>query len=259
MNGLGEPREIVIDSHEWNQQEKKGRLYSYHMSSDRYERPIKKSYEVWIEAASEVTLGALVSKKLCTIGYYDFIDFNYEDCISERKVEALAHELGRNEEDIYVAVKETLEQLQQEVRKEFSYSEEYQAKKEHEKIIKAYQKAKREFAMQYGFMEVEYDRCYNVFGQLMDANYLNDLMERLEERQAQAKQSKRYRKEYYRSRFHDYFNASTASVAYSDQERNMLGKFYKLLAKKYHPDANPKIDTSAEMTLLNKLKKDWSI
>jgi DnaJ-class molecular chaperone len=39
----------------------------------------------------------------------------------------------------------------------------------------------------------------------------------------------------------------------------MLGKFYKILAKKYHPDSNPDIDTSAEIILINKLKKSWRV
>ena len=41
---------------------------------------------------------------------------------------------------------------------------------------------------------------------------------------------------------------------YSEEEKDMLKQFYRVLSKKYHPDANPNTDTSKQMQLLNQLK-----
>ena len=41
---------------------------------------------------------------------------------------------------------------------------------------------------------------------------------------------------------------------YTDEQRDMLEEFYKVLAKKFRPDLNHDRDTTAEMQLLNSLK-----
>lgn len=252
---IGEPKEIIVDSREWLKKDgEKGKVYSYHMSKERFERPIDLCYEVWVEDESTQQ-----SVKITTLGYYDLVDFNYMDYLSERVVNQAATQLNTSKEQIYQLVKEQLDPLQNKTREEFSYSDEGRAKAEHAQVIKKYNEAKRIFTMQYGFSAVDYDRCYNVFGQLMDGAYLGELNKILEEREVSRSKSKKYRKEYYRSRFNEYFNSSRASTEYGDEDRMILGRFYKVLAKKFHPDANPSTDTSKEMTLLNKLKKEWRI
>lgn len=256
-HSIGEPKEILVDSIEWEYEGHRGHSYSYHMSKERFERNNAIKYDIYIEKesvagedAQEVLLGM--------IGYYDFVEFGYEDCLGERKLENTAKELNVNKEELLAVIREPLEQLQSKIRAEFSRTEEAHAKKEHEEIIAKYHKAKRDFSLQYGFPARDYDRCYNVFGQLMDEEYLGRLQQRLKDREQMKFESKRYRKEQSQKRFHESLHSST-SVDYSVDEQVMLSKFYKLLAKKYHPDANPGLDTSEEMTLLNKLKRQWKV
>lgn len=256
-HSIGEPKEILVDSREWEYEGHHGHSYSYHMSQERFERNNGMRYYIYIEKESttkedtqEVLLGV--------IGYYDFVEFGYEDCIGERKLENTAKELNTSSEELLATIREPLGKLQATIREEFSRTEEAHAKKEHEEILEKYHKAKRDFSLQYGFPARDYDRCYNVFGQLMDAEYLGRLKQRLKDREQMKFESKRFRKEQSQKRFHEYLHSST-SVDYSEDEQVMLSKFYKLLAKKYHPDANPGLDTSEEMTLLNKLKRQWKV
>lgn len=45
----------------------------------------------------------------------------------------------------------------------------------------------------------------------------------------------------------------------SHYEKETLKQFYRVLSKKFHPDENPDIDTSKQMTILNRLKDEWGV
>lgn len=255
---LGEPKEIVVDRTEWERDGYRGATYSYHMSQERFERTKEQCYHIYVGWENERPEGAEEEVKLLTMGYYDFIDFSYESSLGDRMLELVAKRLMTTKEDILAAVRKPLDELQASIREEFSKTEEFAARKEHERILEAYKKAKHEFTIQYGFSSIDYDRCYNVFGQLMDATYLGKLKKRLEERENMKYESKQYRKSQSQKRFYEYLHASKRTD-YTPEEQEMLSKFYKILAKKYHPDANPGTDTSEEMTLLNKVKKEWGV
>lgn len=252
QHSFGEPKEIIVDKREWQKDGQQGYTYSYHMSKERFERDQNFSYSVIVSNPSgeEVVLA--------TIGYYEFVDFDYEDCIGERRLERAAEELGVDQEMVLEVIREPLLQLQSKIRSEFQQSDEAKAKKEHEEILHKYHQAKRSFSLQFGFQPIEYDRCYNVFGQLMDSAHYARLQEILRKREEGKKESKRYRKSESQKRFHESLHVHH-SVEYTEEERAILTKFYRLLAKKYHPDANLGSDTSEEMTLLNKVKKQWHI
>ena len=46
---------------------------------------------------------------------------------------------------------------------------------------------------------------------------------------------------------------------YKEEDKAVLKQFYRELSKKFHPDANPDIDTSQQMQLLNQLKQEWGL
>lgn len=255
QHSVGEPKELIVDAIDWEKDGRQGKQYSYHMSKERFERKNKKSYEVWISKEEAQTPQEI---KLMTLGYYDFVDFGFAECLRERVLENAAKQLNSTTEEIRQTILSPLEKLQKEICQEYGQTEESVAAQEHEAIIKKHEKARRDFSMQFGFPPQAYDRCYNVFGQLMDAEYLGYLHKILEERERMGKQSKRYRKAESQKRFHEYLHSSN-SVDYTEEEQIMLSKFYKLLAKKYHPDSNPGVDTSEEMTLLNKVKRQWNV
>ena len=87
MYQVGEPKEILVDQMEWNENGRSGQQYSYHMSKERFERTNETNYQICIEKDGK-------EEKLCTFGYYDLIDFNYEDNLNDRMMEDVAKELG---------------------------------------------------------------------------------------------------------------------------------------------------------------------
>lgn len=46
---------------------------------------------------------------------------------------------------------------------------------------------------------------------------------------------------------------------YTDEEKVILKQFYRVLAKKFHPDSNAGKDTTKQMALLNKLHGQWGL
>lgn len=261
QNYNGEPKEILVESFGWYDNGEEGRTYTYKMSSDRYDRPIKKAYKICIEDQSfqndqnkgkrETPTEILVA----TMNYYDFIDFNISDCIGDSKIQMVATKLGVNSEELWSIMFGQLESIKNKVRTEFEQTEEFKAIKEHKEIIQKYKESKQEFGRMYGIDIKNYDRCYDVFGHLKDQEYLNKVISNSEARKDYDYDSKNFRKKTYR-----YFQDKIYNQGiYNEEDRAVLEKFYKVLAKKFHPDANPDVDTSEEMKLINKLKKDWGI
>jgi len=250
-NTLGEPKEILVDSYTWSNNGQTGKTYTYKMSDEKYERPINKAYRISLHEEKTYSL--------CVIHYYDLVDYDLEDCIGENKIDSIAREINISRDEIWSLIEPELKPLQDRILNEYQQTEEYLARKHHQEILKEYRQAKEDFQKEYGIAASEYDRCYNVFGELMNSEYLNQLNQILEERIHIKKTSKRYRKYAYQDNFNNYFNSGSISSEFNEEEREMLGRFYKILAKKCHPDSNPDIDTSGEILLINKLKKSWRV
>ncbi len=251
VNSVGAPKEIVVDSYEWTMHGESGRTYTYHMSKERFLRENQKAYRVQMVEGEESYLVA-------TIGYYDLVDYSIEDCIGDRLIDQLALKTGVDSQTIWNLILNQMNPLQERIKQEFSQTEEAMTSKKNQEILRTYEEKKRKFCMELGMDGVKYDRCYNVFGELMDASYLDKIHEQVVARQEFSANSKRKHKDAWRN-----FSGSATSfmgqASYTEEETEMLGRFYKTLAKKFHPDANPGVDTSKEMQLLNQLKKHWGI
>lgn len=253
VTSKGAPKKIIVDEFEWTNHGEHGKTYTYRMSADRFERTNHKAYRILI--VEDDGTKYVVS----TVSYYDFIDYNIEDCIGDRLIDKIAKETGKESEEIWQMIDEKLGPLQERIKLEFGETEEYLENKKNQQIIEAYKKAKKKFSMELGVDQTKYDHVYNVFGELKDADYLNKIHEQIKERQKFSENSKRKQKEAWRnfSGSSDFFGGGGSS--YKEEDKELLAKFYKTLAKKYHPDANPGIDTSKEMQLLNQLKKEWGV
>ena len=76
------------------------------------------------------------------------------------------------------------------------------------------------------------------------------------------KQSESSYREYFRSSYGGYTSGSysfSSASTYTEDESETLKQFYRVLAKKFHPDVNPGTDTTKQMQLLNRLKESWGI
>ena len=103
--------------------------------------------------------------------------------------------------------------------------------------------------------ESEYDRCYDVFGKLRNREYLEKI-------KADDKARKRSYQESWRSTYERYASGSysvASASTYSAEEREILRKFYRDLAKIYHPDLNHDAGAEEAMKLLNRLGEAWGV
>lgn len=144
-----------------------------------------------------------------------------------------------------------LDPLRERILAEYDKSPEHLAHLEHRRILDAHEKARARFCEQYGVDSDEYSKCYDVFGVLRNAEYL----EKIKARQSSYQQ---YAGSNYSGWSSGSYSLSSAST-YTEDETGILRQFYKTLAKKYHPDLNPERDTTKEMQLLNRIKDEWNV
>lgn len=254
INNYGAHKELKVHEIEWSCVYGRYCKYSYVYSEDRFERPIKKAYKISIHKSYRDN-GKAKKKQwvLCTMNYYDLIEYGLYDCAGSR-IEELVEELGITEEEIYDIVLHKLNPLVEQVRKEFQETEEYQVSQKHKDIIDRYLKNKREFEETYG--EDTYDYCYDVFGELRNKQKLEQIIRDYEARkQYQRSYYENYKSNYKSNSYSSYQN--TMQSSYTEEEKNSLKQIYKTLALKFHPDVCK--DDGEMMKLVNKLKEEWGV
>lgn len=248
-------------------------------SSGKYERPRRDKYKFTLQMSYRE--GGQVKKKqavLFTVNFYDLIyeHFSiYEICGD--KIDSVALEFDITPEMLYEMLDSKFDSLRKTLMEEYQQTEEYQAQEKRRLIMEANEEASQKFSKTYHVNPEEYNRCFDVFGNLMDKARFQQIKNRAE-----------YYEQAYSS-YHSYFKGWNSQYSgyqeagggndgnmgghgntgsryfepnhgsYSTEECVMLKKFYKVLAMKFHPDTNPDTDTTREMQLLNKLKEEWNI
>lgn len=209
---------------------------SYRFSEECFERTIKKAFQVSLRKSYRED-GRVKTKifSLCTVDYYDVA----EVCLDDQKSEDFwvgffdrLEALGFSDEELIDKMCEKLDALVKRVTEEFQKTEEFRVYLEHRRIVEEYQRRKLCFLDEFDASSEEYDICYDVFGKLTNPEYLR----RVEERSL----------------------GGWCNKEYSDSEKKILKQFYRVLSKKFHPDANNG-DTAEQMQLLNQLKSDWGL
>ena len=236
--------------------------YCYYPSNDtgRFERPHREAYKISIQENSRVD--GKIRKKQCvvaTMGYY----YLAEDCLGlydfvERGVNRAARMFGKDFNTLYDLVQAKIDPLSERLRKEFHETEEYKVCRKREQIQNAYREAKAAFAKKYYVDGDEYDYCYNIFGEVMNQSYLDEIIRKAQAYNTYSSHSRSGAGgSSYSGDYSSYFK--TESGNYTENDKQLLKKFYKALSLKYHPDMNPDFDTTGEMQLLNRLKESWGI
>lgn len=250
---LGAPKEIIVKEFAWENHGEKGTTYTYEMSKERFERKNPLMYRIVLETEEKQRI------PVATMSYYDFVDYSIEDCIGERKLEMISKEVNCGVDEIWEVLKEQLLPIKEKIKKEYECTPEYVTVKQNQEIISRYHENKTKFCREWGVDGGKYDRCYDVFGNLRDADYLAKLQEIVREREKFSENSRKKHKQAWRNYSNNSSFFQGNSQNYSEEERELLSKFYKVLAKKYHPDANLDVDTAREMQLLNRIKKQWGV
>ncbi len=231
-------------------------VWCWKWSEERFERPHLEAYKISLHQSYREN-GAVKKKQfsVCTMSYYDICgDFGWwGDCIIGGE-NALAEKLGMETDELYNLIDGKLEPLRKRLEEEFHQSPEYAAKQRHRSILEAHDKARSAFAKRYSVDVDEYDRCYDVFGELRNAAYLEKI-----------KAERKAKRSYQESRRSTYGGGTSGSYSvppvstYTEDETAILRGFYRSLSKTYHPDLNPGKDTTAEMQMLNRLKELWGV
>ena len=224
----------------------------------KFERPVKKAYKISIHQSYREN--GMVKKKqysICTVRYYDLAEnmFSLYDWGGSR-IEAVADALGCDEESLYDLIEAKLEPLQKAIKAEWSQTEEYKTHQKHKQILALHQKKKKEFSERYHVSDQEYDKCYDVFGELRNPEYLEKIKREYKQRQEYEEKSRSYQEKFYSN--YANFNCNTASKP-DEEKKRAYKEIFRAAAKALHPDANPNKDTSAAMQVLNELKSQWGI
>ncbi|SEV81670.1 hypothetical protein [[Clostridium] fimetarium] len=260
-NKYGYFKELISEIHNSSLNGTDLSYYTHHYGYERFERLIKKAYKISIHRSYRED-GKVKKKQypLGTANYYELADgwFSLYDCC-DRKVNIIMKELGVTSDEVYELVDVKLDPLSETVQREFQQTEEYKTHQEYENITTEYAVTKTQFNNKYGFdgVSTEYDKCYDVFGNLMNEAYLDKIKADYVVRQEYEKRSSSYQEEYY-SNYSNSYSSGIASKP-SSLDKETLKQFYRVLSKKFHPDVNPEVDTSKQMQLLNQLKQEWNI
>jgi len=261
----GEAKEIEVYSLPWTFDGEKNASYGYKMSDESYERTIDTAYRISIHQSYREN-GKVKKKQvyICTIGYYNIIDWSdwIKDYVDSSRWEQILQSLNISEDRLIEIIYGKWKLISEKVSKEFDSSPEGKAKLEHKHIIGEYNRRIELFMQEYETTRDEYTKCYDVFGVLRNPEYLEKIKQDYQNRKEYERNSRSYQEKFYRNYNQSDSNRSYLDYEinnYSNEEKEMLKQFYRVLSKKFHPDANTDMDTSKQMKLLNQLKADWKI
>lgn len=235
-------------------------VYGHHFSDEHFERPIKTAYRILLhDSYREEGKVKKHQYNIGTVGYYDLaVDFYTYDWFDIRIKEAAAL-AGKEVDELYKLIENKLNPLVEQIEAEFQDTEEFNTHMQHDEITTLYAVAKTSFNAKYGDY---YDECYDVFGDLINPEKLQKVQKDYEFQQEYEEKSKQYQRSYYEDFFNNYNSGGyTNAIAsnHNSDDKDVLKEFYKVLAKKFHPDSNPGKDTSKQMQVLNQLKDEWNI
>jgi hypothetical protein len=237
-------------------------FYTYYPNYDagRFERSHREAYKISVHQSYREN-GKPKARQcvVATIGYYTFAEDGLLYDYVESGLEHAAAMFGTSE-GMYDLVEANTAPLIKKIQKEYRKTEEYKTVSERDKIQKQYKRAKEAFATKYGVNADEYDYCYDIFGHVMEPDYLEEIIKRAQSYSSYSNSSSgnySYGSSSSGKDYSSYFKTNSSN--YTDEEKQTLKKFYKKLAMEFHPDRNPDADTTKEMQLLNKLKEDWNL
>lgn len=263
----GEPKGIEVYESKTMVDGKEFCRYEYRNSAERFERPIRNSYRISVHESYREN-GKVKKRQtvICTIGYYDVLDFG--DWVGDYVVGGLASKaatLGMEESELADLIYTKWQAVVDRIWEEYKQTEEYSARQENRRIIREHNERVNEFTEKYGVTRSEYNRCYDVFGKLRNPEYLKKIKADFKARKEYERRSWEQRSSYYEKYSGNYGGYGGSSYCgnvssnYNEAEKATLKKFYRTLSKAFHPDSNPDKDTSEEMKMLNCLRQDWGI
>ena len=194
----GEYREIEAYQVSWTIEDKPP-MWDWRYTGGRFERPHLEAYKITLHQSYRES-GRVKKRQytVCTMSYYDFCSTWWGECIVGGKT-ALAEKLGMDAAELCRIIDAKVEPLSERIRAEFEQSAEYITQQEHERIKTVHWAAQSQFCEKYGVDKSEYDRCYDVFGQLRNKEYLKQIKAEYKARQQSEREARKQRHDYWRS------------------------------------------------------------
>lgn len=235
---------------------------TYEFGKERFTRPIKKAYRITLHESYREN-GKVKQRQyvIATVNYYDIAE-SYEDDLFDlegtffnqllgkidsiiSKFDILDDEKEYFAEDIYDSFIKKVDPLFNKIQKEFIKTKEGKVFLAHKRLLQKYKNDKQKFMSDNDTLGLEYDICYDLYGNLTNPAYLEKI--------------KRRNSGYQREERNNYNTKSLNNISYTEEQKKILKQFYRVLGKSFHPDSNIGKDTSEQMKLLNKLKEDWGL
>lgn len=229
--------------------------YGYAYSGERFDRPNKDAYKISVHKSFREN-GRVKKKQwvICTMDYYSLVDSWPGECIRQDTLNSKLKQMSIGEAELWDLVYEKLQPIIDQVKSEFVQTEEFKTIQHHRAILDEYLRNKKEFEDKYG--TDTYDYCFDIFGILRNAEYLNEV-------KAQYKSKQEYQQHSYNSQsqsnysyedFSSYFGSSRST--YTEEDKVLLKKITRALVKQFHPDrgGDPEV-----MKMVTRLKEDWGV
>ena len=265
IRGDGEPLRIEPYETKYSIKGQQYITYGYSMSQERCSRSIYKAYKISIHRSFRID-GKVKKQQvsICTMGYYDIADTTtwVGDYMRSNEWTEKQQKLGVSEEELANIIYEKLDPLIEQIKDEFNASEEGRLKAEHRKIIEKYNLAIDEFTKKYDCERDEFKYCYDIFLNLKNPEYLKKIQQGYADRQEYYRQYQKSSSGYGKYFYGNYNSSSYSDLPgsnYTKNNKDILKQFYRVLSKKFHPDANVEVDTSEHMKVLNQLKQEWGV
>lgn len=229
--------------------------YHYYRDGEKFKRPIKKAYKISIHHSYREN-GKIKKKQwgIVTLNYYDLIEY---DLGFFYPAQWKLDEMGITEDEMYDMIYEKLNPIIEKITEEFQQTDEYKAQQEQKAIEKVHMHQEQVFDKLYG--SGQYKRCYDVFGTLRNKEYLEKLKADKKANEEYQKRSKKFEDDFFKN-FNQGSNnrsySNNISSNYTETDKPLLKKFYKVLAREFHPDT--KNGSEEAMKLINRLKEQWS-
>ncbi|MDR3644316.1 MAG: hypothetical protein P4M02_04490 [Clostridia bacterium] len=234
--------------------------YGFVQSGGRFERE-NVSFKFIVQNLNDRGEGAGQPELL--LGTIDWAAMNAPDDIYKMllnkgkigQIKEMFHPGGKEFEDLINAITAEIDKCIQAFKDEYHNSEEYKISKQNQKRIERWLKAKARFDKEYG--TGYFEEIYN-----FDLDLVNvDLLAHLRQKKRQSEGYRQERNGSAGSSHHEEKGENPSgdddSTPFSEDEVHYLKRFYKTLAKKYHPDVS--YDDGKAMQLLNKLKEHWKL
>jgi hypothetical protein len=174
FNDMGAYKRLEVITNPFNTS--KHPQYGHWETGERYHRSNRTAYKISVHENKRIN--GVVTKKqfvVTTVNYYMIAEGwlllgEYHD-----KISAIAEKLNVDDSSVYTVIEAKTKPLEERIKAEFATTEEYRFAAERKNTINVYKKEKADFALRYGCDEKLYDFCFNVFGELMNRGYYEEI------------------------------------------------------------------------------------